>query len=428
MSRTLLGLYAITLCLSVGARSLQADNWPGWRGPRGDGHAAESHLPTHWSANEGIAWKVPLAGEGHASPIVWNDHVFIVACLPESGERLLTAIDRRSGKTLWQRTVIQSPLETKHGLNSYASSTPATDGKLVYVTFLESSDKKVLAPNVSAPRDVTLGDMVVAAYDFDGGQRWIARPGQFVSVHGYCTCPVLFENLVILNGDHDGDSYLVALDKNTGSQVWKTPRAHKTRSYVTPIIRQFEGRTQMILSGSKSVTSYDPRNGQLLWHMDGPTEQFVASMVDDGKRVFLTAGFPDRHILAIDPTGTGDVTQTHIVWRSKRNCAYVPSPIVVGNYFLLTSDDGIASCYDATSGERLWFTRFGNHFSTSPISAGGLVYFTADNGQTKVVRPGKELEVVAENELGEECYASAAASDGAIYMRTTRHLIRIDQP
>lgn len=428
MSRILFALCVIGVFLRADMGSARAENWPAWRGPRGDGHSSEKQLPTRWGPDEGIVWKVPLAGQGHASPIVWQDHVFVVACLPESGERVLTAIDRRSGKTLWHRTVVKSPLETKHGLNSYASSTPATDGELVYVTFLESSDRKVLATNVSEPRDVTLGDMVVAAYDFQGQQRWIARPGQFISVHGYCTCPVLFENLIILNGDHDGDSYIVALDKNTGRQVWKTPRAHKTRSYVTPIIREYGGRTQMILSGSKSVTSYDPRTGELIWHMDGPTEQFVASMVDDGQRVFLTAGFPDRHILAIDPTGTGDVTSTHILWRTKRNCAYVPSPIIAGKYFLLTSDDGIASCYDAASGERLWVERFGGHYSTSPITADGLVYFTADSGNTKVVRPGPKLDVVAENEIGEECFASAAASQGNIYLRTTKHLICIGRP
>lgn len=417
--------WIVVLALSSVAAELRAENWPGWRGPRGDGHSTERDLPTTWSENENIAWKVPLAGEGHASPVVWNDHVFTVSCLLDTGERRLTARDRKTGETLWQQAVIHSPLETKHSLNSYASSTPATDGELVYVTFLESANEKVQATNVSEPRDVTLGQMVVAAYDFSGQQRWIARPGQFVSVHGYCTCPVLFENMVILNGDHDGDSYLVALDKRTGDQIWKIPRAHKTRSYVTPIIRQFAGRTQLILSGSKTVTSYDPQTGRQFWSMNGPTEQFVASMVDDGQRVFLTAGFPDRHILAIDPTGNGDVTDSHILWRSKRNCAYVPSPIVVDNFFLVTSDDGIASCYDTTSGERLWFTRLGKHYSTSPIAAGGLAYFTADDGQTKIIRPGRELNIVAENKLGEACYASPAASQGHIFLRTTKHLVCI---
>jgi len=411
------------MCAAVRA----ADNWPAWRGPTGDGHATQQQLPLNWSSSEGHRWKVELEGVGHASPIIWQNHLFVVNCLPATEQRLLLAFDRTSGAKLWQREVLKSPLETKHSLNSYASSTPATDGESVFVTFLASSDQKVPAPNVSQPRDVTLGEMVVAAYDFQGQQRWLVRPGPFVSVHGYCSCPVLFENLVIINGDHDGDSYLVALDKHTGQEVWKVAREHKTRSYVTPIIRNFGGRTQMILSGSHSVTSYDPRSGKLLWYMDGPTEQFVASMVDDGQRVFLTAGFPDRHILAIDPTGSGNVTDSHILWRSKRNCAYVPSPIVVGKYFLLTSDDGIASCYDCVSGERLWFVRLGNHYSTSPIATESLVYFTADNGVTKVIRPGPQFELVAENALGEECYASPAASHNCLFFRTTGHLMCVGQ-
>lgn len=412
---------------SESAEPVQQTNWPCWRGPRGDGHSPASNPPTRWSATDNVVWKVALAGEGHASPILWNDHLFIASCISETGARILTALDRATGETRWHRTVIQSPLETKHGLNSFASSTPATDGKLVYVTFLESNNETILATNVSAPRDVTLGNIVVAAYDFDGQQRWIARAGQFVSVHGYCTCPVIYENLLILNGDHDGESFIVALDKKTGTEVWRIPRANKIRSYVTPIIREFAGRTQMILSGSNSVTSYDPRTGEPIWWMEGPTEQFVASMVDNGKYVFLTAGYPDKHILAIDPTGTGDISDTHIVWRSKKNCAYVPSPIVIDNYFLVTSDDGIASCYDANSGERLWFTRLGNHYSTSPVAAGGLAFFTADNGQTKIVRPGPTLDLVAENDIGETCSASAALSGASFYLRTSAHLFRTGQ-
>lgn len=404
---------------------LLAENWPGWRGPRGDGQSAEKELPTRWSKTENIAWKVEIPGEGHASPVVWQDFVFVVSCLPDSNDRVLIALDRATGKTLWRHSVIQSPLETKHVLNSYASSTPATDGKFVYVTFLQSNNETVVATNVSAPRNVTLGDMIVAAYDFSGKQQWQVSPGKFVSVHGYCSCPVLFEDLLIVNGDHDGDSYIVALDKRTGREVWRVPREHKIRSYVTPIIRKFGDRTQMILSGSKSVTSYDPRTGQLFWYIDGPTEQFVASMVNNHKFVFLTAGFPEKHILAIDPTGSGNVTRSHIAWRSKQNCAYVPSPIVVGDYFLVASDDGIASCYDAESGERLWYSRLGGHFSTSPIAAGGLVYFTSDNGVTKIIRPGPKFDLVAENSLEEECIASPAASDNSIFWRTRHHLVRI---
>lgn len=412
--------------LAVGM-PLQAENWPGWRGPRGDGSSSDTSVPTRWngSTKSNIVWTVEIPGEGHASPIVWQDKIFVATSIPEADERLLLCLNRKDGSQQWRQIVTKSHRETKHQLNSYASSTPATDGQLVFATFIEVGDQVVRATNVSTPRDVSLGTMVVAAYDFSGKQQWIARPGEFVSVHGYCSCPVLYENLIIVNGDHDGQSYIVALDKRTGETVWKVPRANKTRSYCTPIIREFAKRTQMIMSGDVSVTSYAPRTGELLWSMDGPTEQFVASMVDNGKYVFLTAGFPDKHILAIDPTGSGKIDKSRIVWRSNRNCSYVPSPIIAGDYFLVTSDDGIASCYDAASGQRLWFERLGPHYSGSPVAANGLVYFTDDKGITKIVRPGPTFELVSENSLAEECYSSPAISDGQIFFRTQQHLVCI---
>jgi outer membrane protein assembly factor BamB len=201
------------------------------------------------------------------------------------------------------------------------------------------------------------------------------------------------------------------------------PREHKTRSYVTPIIREIEGRTQMMLSGSKSVTSYNPRSGELLWNMRGPTEQFVASLVYNGKHLFLTAGFPDLHILCIDPRGKGDVTDSHILWRTQKSCSYVPSPIVVGEYFLVAADAGIATCFQAETGEVHWRERLGSHYSASLVTANGLVYFTADDGTIKVVKPGPKLEVVAENKLGQHIYASPAISQGQIFLRGEKELI-----
>ena len=399
-------LCAVSVLLSFAAQ-VRGENWPGWRGPRGDGTSLESDVPTHWSEQENVAWKVAVPGKGHASPIVWGDRVFVATCDEEARERLLVCFDRTDGRMLWQSVVLRSPLERKHQLNSFASGTPATDGKLVYVTFLDGRE------------------MVVAAYDFAGQQVWVARPGEFSSVHGFCSSPVLFEDKVIVNGDHDGDAYIVALDKATGSTAWKTERENKTRSYVTPIIREIDGRTQMILSGSKCVASYDPHDGSRHWIIDGPTEQFVASMVYNGELLFLTAGFPELHMLAIRPDGHGNVTDTHIVWRTKKAASYVPSPIAAGDYFLVVSDGGIASCFDAAGGKRLWMERLGTHYSSSLVSAGGLVYFTSDEGHTTVVRPGPKLDVVAENELGEYCYASPAVSHGHMLFRGEKHLISI---
>ena len=395
------------------------ENWPGWRGPRGDGTSLEADAPTTWdgASGENVRWKIPVPGKGHASPIVWKDRLFLTTCLEDSGNRELLCIDAVTGEKLWQQTVVNALLEKKHDLNSFASSTPVTDGELVYVTFL--------VPDFSSTKERTPGEMIVAAYDFSGQQKWLVKPGRFVSQHGYCSSPILFEDMVIVNGDHDGDSYLIALKRATGEQVWKIPRANKTRSYVTPIIREIGGRTQMVLSGSKAVTSYNPRNGEQHWTMRGPTEQFVASMVYNGEHLFLTAGFPDYHILCIKPDGSGDVTDTHIVWRTQKSCAYVPSPIVIGDYFLVVADGGVGTCFRAATGDVLWRERLGSHYSASLVTANGLAYFTADDGITKVIRPGQELTVVAENKLGQRTYASPAISGGKLYLRGEKDLFCI---
>ncbi len=408
-----------SLCLLLAlnlATAIRAENWPGWRGARGDGSSSEKNVPTKWSATENITWKVELPGLGHASPIVSGDRVFTVSAIPETEARALICLDRKSGKILWQQTVVTSPLEKKHKLNSQASSTPATDGNLIYVTFLD------------------VQDMVVAAYDFSGKQQWLVRPGQFKSVHGFCSSPVLHNDKVIVNGDHDGNSYIVALDKATGKTLWKTPRPNKTRSYCIPIILQLSGRTQMILSGDKSVASYDPDTGKPHWYIKGPTEQFVASLVYNPKAdlLFMTGGFPQHHLLGLRHNGKGDLGNImhvpkadlpQVAWHHTKASmvSYVSSPISEGDYFLVVSDNGMANCLAAATGELAWQEKIGSHHA-SPVSANGLVYFVADNGVTTVVKPGPKFEVVAKNELGEGCFASPAISNGQIFIRADRHL------
>lgn len=412
----LLPSVACVCSLVIAASLASAEDWPGWRGPRGDGTSLEQNIPQHWNGDTGenVAWKTRIPGVGHSSPIVWGNRVFAASCLEETQDRVLICLDRRNGNILWQQPVLEAPLEKHHKLNSRASGTPVTDGKRVYVSFLEA--------DFASDKERTPGDMVVTALDVDGKPVWTVRPGRFASVHGFCSSPILFEDLVIVNGDHDGDSYVVALDRQTGKTRWKVDRKHKTRSYVTPIIREIDGRTQMVFSGSKSVVSLDPHDGHQHWEMDGPTEQFVASMVYNGKYLFLTAGFPDRYIQAIRPDGHGNVTSSHIAWESRKNCSYVPSPVVLDKYLLVAADDGIASCYDADSGERLWAERMAPHYSASLVAAGGLVYFTADDGTTKIVRPGPKYDLVAENPLGEFSYASPAISQDQLFLRGEQHL------
>jgi outer membrane protein assembly factor BamB len=390
------------------ALSACAEDWPQWRGPRLDGRSAETNVPVYWSGTSNVAWKTALPGMGHASPIVSHGKVFTVSAVPETQERLLLALDRRDGRILWQQAVITSLLERKHALNSHASSTPASDGERVFVSFLDRNE------------------MVVAAYDLDGQKQWLVRPGKFNSMHGFSSSPIVFEDKVIVNGDHDGDGYMVALDRKTGKELWRIDRPNKTRSYCVPLIRDIAGRTQMILTGTKCTASYDPRTGKLHWIIDGPTDQFVASPVFSEKTglVYITGGYPDHHILAIQPDGSGNVTKSKIVWRTNRGVAYVPSPIIEGDCFLIVSDSGVAHCFNAADGKILWQERMGEHHA-SLVSANGLVYFLNDYGVMHVVRPGASYELVARNEVGEKTFASPAISDGQLFLRGDKHLLCI---
>ena len=378
------------------------ENWPAWRGPRGDGTSLEKNVPDEWSATQNIVWKVPVPGKGHASPIVWGDRIFVVTALQQ--QRLLLCLSRSNGDILWQRVVLEAPLEKLHSLNSHASSTPATDGEKVYVSFLDG-DK-----------------MFIAAYDFDGNEVWSVHPGVFSSMHGYCSSPIIWKEKLIVNGDHDGPAYIVALERATGKTIWKTPRPNVTRSYCTPIIRNIDGRNQMILAGNLCVASYDPDTGAQHWIIDGPTEQYVASLVYNGELLFMTCGFPDRFIQAIRPDGRGNVTKTHVAWQKDKDCSYVPSPISIGPYFLVVSDTGVATCFEATSGKSQWRERLGPHFSSSIVAANGLAYFLSDKGVMTIVRPGPQFEVVARNELGEDMRASPAISGGKMFLRGVKNL------
>jgi len=386
----------------------RAENWPGWRGPRSDGTCIEQDVPTNWDP-AGALWKTELPGKGHASAIVWGDRVFTVTGMTETQERILLCIDRTSGKILWQQTVVQGPLEKINKENSYASGTPATDGQRVYVTF-------------------RVGDeIVVAAHDLAGGrQLWLVRPGTHTGEWGFSNEPVLYKDKVIIDGDSKGDSFLIALSRDDGRTLWRKNRTNKGISYSAPLIREMAGRTQLIQCGDRCVTSFDPDTGEQLWTVDGPSEEFVATPVYSEKAglVFISSSWPKRVLLAIRPDGRGNVTQTHIAWQDTKGAPYVPSMIVAGDFLLSVNSGGTAFCYEAATGEVLWQEKLERHHA-SPVLVGGLVFFINDNGQVNVIKPGSQFECVATYELGEQCYASPAISDGQIYLRGFKHLFCI---
>lgn len=397
-----------------------AEDWPGWRGPRGDGTSVEANVPTVWDGKTGenVIWKTPIPGSGYSSPIVSADAIFVTSCDEDAQRRLLHCLDL-DGNIRWTREVIKSPLEGMHKLNSRASGTPVADGKHVWVSFFQTEDE-------SGERGMP-GEMIVACYDFAGSQQWLVTVGAFSSIHGFCTSPVLYRDFVLINGDHDGESYLAALDKKTGQLVWKTPREHQTRSYVTPLLREIDGRIQAVMTGSKRVAGFDPDSGRRLWWIEGPTEQFVASMVFDDQHFFLTAGFPTHHVMAIRPGGREDVTDTHVAWHVTDAKSYVPSPVVVGGLLFIADDRGIAHCFDAATGDHVWRERLGRHFSASLVTAGDLVYFTTDDGVTLLLKTAREPQVVQTNELGESVFASPAIAGGKLYLRGTENLYCIGQ-
>jgi outer membrane protein assembly factor BamB len=380
------------------------EEWSGWRGPRHDGTSRETGFPTRWSATENVVWKISVPGKGHSSPVVWGDRLFLTTCMEDSGDRKLICYNRKDGKLLWEKGVVTVPLERKHNLNSFASSTPVTDGKRVWVAFLEEKRFQIFC------------------YDLDGALLWKQSPGEFHSVHGFCSSPILYKDLIIYNGDQDAVAYIVALDQATGAERWRTDRPNRTRSYVPPVIFEAGGKTQLVLSGSKCVASYDPDTGKQIWLLDGPTEQFVASMVYTDGVFFITGGFPQYHVLGISPEGT-------ILWRDKGQeiCSYVPSPVAWGEYFFLASDVGTATCFEAKTGKRIWKEKLSKHVSASPVAAGGYLYFPDDKGVTYVLKAGPEFQKVAANEVGEECYASPALSQGRIYLRTSKSLFCIGE-
>ena len=401
-------IFILTLLMVNSTSVTQAQNWPNWRGPNGDGTSIETNLPTRWDSITNVVWKSPVPGIGHSSPIIWEDRLFITSALPETQEKLLLCYDCKSGHLLWKKTMLKSTFENKHNDNSYASGTPATDGKLIYVSFLDGEDA------------------VVAAYDFTGKQIWLQRPGKFSSPHGYSCSPALFEDKVFINGSSQGDPFVAALSKTDGKIIWKIPHGNPTHSFSTPIFREMAGKMQMIFLGNKEVASYNPDNGSKYWFVNGPSEDFCASPVYNEKTglVLVSSAWPQRYLLAISPDGTGDVTESHVVWRTREGAYYVPSPVCTGDYLFTTMTNGRVHCIEIATGKILWVEDMGKQYS-SAVLANGLVYMPNDEGLITVIKPGPTFKPIARNSIGERMNASPAISNGKIYLRGYKHLFCI---
>ena len=430
--RISLALIAVFSLTTAGS----AANWPQWRGPDGSGISNEKNLPAEWAPTKNIKWKTPIAGRGHSSPIVWGNRIFVTTAVegdvvegakavkhvsegkeflhPDSigADRKHTfkviALNRDSGKILWEAVAWEgTPYDNRHRKSSYAASTPATDGKFVFAFF---------------------GTEGLYAYDFNGKLAWKAQLGHLGTVGmGTGTSPILYENLVIVQCDEEegAASFIVALDKKTGKEVWRTPRKVQV-SWSTPLLVKTATRAELIASGTEQVISYDPATGKELWHHKGVESNAIPSPVANSEMVFLVAGFPAKIALAIKLGGSGDLTGTPSVpWKYAKGTAYVPSPILYGDYLYLTTDRGILTCIDAKTGEVKYEggrIPIPATFTASPVAFEGKILMTSEDGDTFIVKAGPKHEILGTNSIGEAVYASPAIADGRIFIRGEKNL------
>ncbi|MGQ0634949.1 MAG: outer membrane protein assembly factor BamB family protein [Planctomycetaceae bacterium] len=390
------------------AATPEAD-WPCWRGPAVNGRSADTNAPTRWSAAENIIWQTDVPGRGHSSPTLCGRHILLATADDETEVQSLLAFDRETGQPLWTTVIHTNGFVHKHEKNSHASATPACDGRRAYITFLN--------------RDA----IWVTAVDLDGSIVWQKEAGGFKTMHGYAASPALYGSLVIVASDSDGKSFLAALRSDTGEIAWKVDRPGQT-SFASPIVAPVAGRDQVLLSGCEITAGYDPATGDELWRCQGPTMVIASTMTYAGDHVFTSGGFPGVGTMCIRADGTGDVTETHLVWRKARRF-YVPSLLVCDDLLYGVTDDGVAHCFDATTGEQLWQQRMGPGvaFTSSPILAGDCIYACDEAGKTHVIKAGPKLERVAENDLGEGIFASPTICGGRIYLRTNKRLYCIGE-
>ncbi len=399
----------VPLCLLfLAPASLGAGDWPGWRGPTGMGISPEKDLPVRWSATENVRWKVPLQKAGVCTPVVTGDYVFLTASDGRLNDRLhVYCFHRADGRTLWHTRLFGSAPTDLYAAGGMAVPTPATDGRRLYVLF-------------------GTGDL--ACLDFQGRPVWLRslaeEYGPFRNRWGMGASPILVDDLLVVQVDHWSQSYLLAVDPRTGANRWKTDRDASV-NWSSPIAVTVKGQTQIIVVGTYKAKGYDAKGGKELWSVEGMHMQCIPSPVAEGDVLLAASG---EGTLAIRLDGArGDLTKTHVLWRSKRGSPYVPSPVCYQGFFYLVDDKGWATCLSVATGKQVWKERLGRSFQASLVAGDGKVYYTDMEGGVTVLRAGPKYEVLARNQLGETIVASPAISNGQIFIRGQKHLYCIQK-
>ncbi|MCA9257853.1 MAG: PQQ-binding-like beta-propeller repeat protein [Planctomycetales bacterium] len=369
-------------------------DWAGWRGPTGNGIAAASNAPTNWSESNNVRWMADVPGRGHGSPIVVGKTILLATALDDQAKQLVVAYDRESGNQIWERTVHQGNFPERneiHSKGTNANCTLVSDGSRAYIAFFND------------------GGVTATALDLSGEVVWQTKLGAFSSKFGYAPSPVLYKSLVIFAVDNWGGGYLVAVDSEKGKIAWRVSRPAKN-SHSSPFIASVGGRDQLLISGCDLVCSYDPSSGEELWSVEETTETTCGTMVASNDRVFVSGGYPGKQTLCLSANGEK-------LWEN-RTSVYEPSLLLVNDLLFAVADNGIAYCWSADDGSKLWDERLGGNFSASPTFCNGNIYVSDLSGKTYVfAASGAGYQEVSVNQLGNDCYASPAIVENEIYMR-----------
>ena len=411
--KTLLKCAGLIAACGISSNAAQFSEWADFRGPTGQGHAPNATPPIHWNTSSNVVWKIEVPGSAWSSPTLHRDRLFVTTAIINDGKptslRLLS-YSADSGDLIWDRELFQpADVPGIHRKNSQASPTPIGEDGRIYAHF---------------------GHLGTACVDFEGNVLWRQTELTFEPIHGNGGSPVIVDDKLIFSCDGNRDPYLAALDKNSGEVLWRTPRetgASKKFSFATPLLITVDGQRQLISPCSGAVIAYAPETGGEIWRVDYDQGYSVVPKPLYGHGLlYVGTGFNQARVLAIRPGGTGDLTESNLVWESKRGAPHTPSMLLVGDELYFVSDGGIASCVDAKTGESHWQERLGGDCSASPILADGKIFFTLENGKTVVLEAGKEFKVLAENDLEERTFASPIAVGETLFIRTEGHLYRIE--
>ena len=402
------------------------DDWPRFRGPGGQGHSNEKNLPWRWSTDEGVAWKTDIPGVGWSSPVVWQYRVVVTATTENGRSCRIVCLDLESGNILWNVEALRQVPKRKERKNSYATPTPALGAAGVYAVF---------------------GNGNIVAVDWDGKRRWLNDEVEFYSRHGLGASPLIVGNLLVMPYDGSNavdkagewpknsreerigwqipwdQAVVLAVDIRTGKTVWKARRGQSRIAHVTPnVVDLPDGGQQIVSAAGDVIQGFDPQNGKLVWTVYSQGEGVTPSFAVGDGLVFTASGFEKSTIRTVRLHGEGDVTETHIAWEQRKGVPSESSLLYLSPYLYAVTNGGVVTCYQGQTGELVWQERIGGQHCASPVYADGRIYFLSQEGESAVIKPGAEFEVLSRNKLLGYFQASMAVSQGRLLLRSDKTL------